>query len=250
MKLYGLTIVNSDCGIIADDVHGNRNYRDSFTKLFASKQEVIDYAVSVVGTWFESYNFEDGLDQNERTLKDLTEELRKGEDIVIQASDTHCEFDFFVQDMPNLFNGDEYVTTKLWSKEGIKQKLIEKGFAGTDDQVKDVIDTRCLRTLNECTDSDWTVIDYAINDIERELVEENPDVKVTGINWDVDKDDFDTETEYEAAIASLPEDVTIPFSKLFRDYDPSDEDSIADYLSDEYGYCINGIESVDFAKEE
>ena len=102
MKLYGLTIVNSDCGIIADDVHGNRSYRDSFTKLFASKQEVIDYAVSVVGTWFESYNFEDGLDQNERTLKDLTEELRKGEDIVIQASDTHCEFDFFARHAESL----------------------------------------------------------------------------------------------------------------------------------------------------
>ncbi len=97
MRIYGLTIVNSGHEIISEDMHGNRDYKESVTRLFPSEKEVIDYAVSVVGTWFESYEFDDGIDQNGQTLEALTEELRKGEDIVIQAYDEHCEFNFFAQ---------------------------------------------------------------------------------------------------------------------------------------------------------
>ncbi len=100
MKIYGLTIVSSDTGIIAEDLNGKKAYRESTTKLFTSREEVIDYAVSEVDTWFNLDElFEDGLDENGRGLGEFKDELMKGEDICIQYSDFHVEFDYFVQDM-------------------------------------------------------------------------------------------------------------------------------------------------------
>jgi hypothetical protein len=52
---------------------------------------------------------------------------------------------------------------------------------------------------------------------------------VTDIDWDVDQDDFDD----EAALLKLPTRVSIPWNVF--------DDDIADWLSDEYGYCVNGF---------
>lgn len=52
---------------------------------------------------------------------------------------------------------------------------------------------------------------------------------VTDIDWDVDQDDFDD----EAALSELPTRVSIPWNVF--------DDDIADWLSDEYGYCVNGF---------
>lgn len=48
-------------------------------------------------------------------------------------------------------------------------------------------------------------------------------MKVTDIIWDTDGEDID----------NLPEEVNIP--------DDIDEDDIADYLSDEYGWCVESF---------
>ena len=48
-------------------------------------------------------------------------------------------------------------------------------------------------------------------------------MKVTGIIWDTDGEDID----------GLPEEVNIP--------DGIEEDDIADYLSDEYGWCVESF---------
>lgn len=50
--------------------------------------------------------------------------------------------------------------------------------------------------------------------------------KVTNIDWDVDYDDEFADTP------NLPTEVII---------EVEDEDDIADALSDEYGFCINGF---------
>ncbi len=100
MKVYGLTIVSSDGDIIAEDLNGKKSYRESTTILRSSRQEIINYAVDNVDHWFNIEDeFEDGCDDNGRELEEFKEELAKGEDICIQYSSFHVEFDFFSQDV-------------------------------------------------------------------------------------------------------------------------------------------------------
>lgn len=61
-----------------------------------------------------------------------------------------------------IINRRDYIATKLWSREDVKTELIERGYAGTEDEVDAVINTGCLRSLGNCTDGDWAIIDTAI----------------------------------------------------------------------------------------
>lgn len=68
----------------------------------------------------------------------------------------------------------------------------------------------------------------------------NPDysthmqIKVTNIQWDTDGD---LET-----LAELPQTVLIPFGELAFDVDEDPDSEIADYLSDEHGFCVHGFD--------
>ncbi len=107
MKIYGLTIVHSDGSIVAEDMNGTSGYRESITKLFTSREDVISYALSAAEEYFdlndEFSEFMDGepeaSDDNGYTLADIKERLAKGEDDVIQYSSYHIEFNFFSQEV-------------------------------------------------------------------------------------------------------------------------------------------------------
>lgn len=59
---------------------------------------------------------------------------------------------------------------------------------------------------------------------------EDVSMKAVDIKWDIDEEDFDNETEYEAALSLLPTEVEIP--------NDIEEDDVEDYLADKYGYCV------------
>ena len=59
---------------------------------------------------------------------------------------------------------------------------------------------------------------------------EDVSMKAVNIEWEIYEEDFDNETEYEAALSLLPTEVEIP--------DDIDEDDVEDYLVDEYGYYV------------
>lgn len=66
---------------------------------------------------------------------------------------------------------------------------------------------------------------------------------ITDIEWDTD-DGYDGEDQE----LELPSELEIPVSELFYDNETPDDvdeeeigDRIADYLSDEYGFCVFGF---------
>ena len=63
----------------------------------------------------------------------------------------------------DLLNRDDYIATKLWSKEDIEAALEEKGYPVTEDNVNAVINSGMLKTLGDCTDGDWEIIYQAID---------------------------------------------------------------------------------------
>ncbi len=107
MKIYGLTIISTAVDIIAKDLHGKEGYRESVTKLFRSEKEVIEYALESVEKFFNideefSSCVDDETvlsDENGTTLEEFKADIKSGEDICIQYSSFHVEFDFFVQEV-------------------------------------------------------------------------------------------------------------------------------------------------------
>ena len=75
-------------------------------------------------------------------------------------------------------------------------------------------------------------------------------LRIFNIEWDVTTDDT-TEEEQEATLAGLPTEVVLydwEFTQEMK-YDmedapgiPADWDSVTDYLSDTYEWCVNGCE--------
>lgn len=57
-------------------------------------------------------------------------------------------------------------------------------------------------------------------------------MKAIEIKWDTDGD--------KTALAELPREVEIP-KEVEAEFMDNDEDAIADWLSDEYGYCMFGF---------
>jgi hypothetical protein len=49
------------------------------------------------------------------------------------------------------------------------------------------------------------------------------------IDWDTDGEEID-----------LPKEVTIPES-VAKEHNAGDDTAVADYLSDEYGWCVNSL---------
>lgn len=219
-------MISSEGDILVAREDGTKTWAESMTKLFVSKQDCIDYAVTEMKKAFAAYDFEDGEDENGETEDDFELDLKKGEDICIQACSSHICFEYFVQDLgTNIINRDDYFAAKLWSDEDLEQELIEKGYAGTPEQVAVLINSGFLKGIGDCTDSEWEQIHYAIYNTADELKKSNPDWIVSDIEWDVEEEDPDSKSE-------LPDTVRIPFSEC-------DRDDIADHLSDAYGFCIS-----------
>ena len=100
----------------------------------------------------------------EKTLPLTAGTLRK-----LAAGKNIPDLDSFLRGRPDdlwlwLFNRDDYFAVKLWEEDDIKSVLSEEGYAGTDGEVAMVIDSGLLEYLNDCTDEDWNIIRYAINE--------------------------------------------------------------------------------------
>lgn len=74
-------------------------------------------------------------------------------------------------DWNNIFSRNDFVSTKLWSEEDIRTRLIENDYEGTDEQVAAVINSGKLKHLDDCTDSEWAMIDYAVEEVMKERKE-------------------------------------------------------------------------------
>ena len=110
-------------------------------------------------------------------------------------------------------------------KDVIEDALTERGFVANDKQVESV--------YNRCVGENLT-IDAAIKAAEDELINENPNVVVLGIDWDDDSND-----------SFLPRNLGIPFENLYEEgCDALDVDRVTEYLTDEYFCVINGIETI------
>lgn len=123
----------------------------------------------------------------------------------------------------------EAVGGKFWTTEDIKNYMEEHYCKGEFDvrpewidEIWNNIDTD---TLTECTDAEWEVIRQA-------CIDAGITIKVTGIEWDVDEEEFDDEDKYREYLEALPTEVEIPIEDLEFCED------IADYLSDRYENCI------------
>ena len=173
MNVYGLTVMSSEVDIISEDMNGKKDYRSTYTRLFFSKEEVKEYAVKRLKEEWDCYDFRDDTDENGYNIVYFESELLKGENICIQMPSSHVIFEFFIEDIGvNIINRDDYVATKLWSREDIETKLREKGYEGSFEQVNAVINTGCLKALGDCTDNDWEIIHIAIYNAK----EDNPEL--------------------------------------------------------------------------
>ena len=77
---------------------------------------------------------------------------------------------------------DDYIATKLWSEEDVRwcvsEKYPEYSDEEVDEIVSDVINSGYLNPLEDCTDEDWDIINYAIDEIyERKMENENSNGK-------------------------------------------------------------------------
>ena len=115
---------------------------------------------------------------------------------------------------------------KIWSIDDIRSQLQNNYEVDLSDKALSVIADYVYGTLDDCNDEEWAAIDEAIRSADISL-------RVFDIEWDLDPEDFEDEVEMDAVNENeLPSEVTIPFSELEGNIE------IADYLSDNYDYCV------------
>ena len=62
----------------------------------------------------------------------------------------------------SVINKEQFVATKLWTKEDVEQVIEENGFEATDDFYKLVIENLDISVLEECRDEEWNAIKDAV----------------------------------------------------------------------------------------
>lgn len=121
---------------------------------------------------------------------------------------------------------------KIWSHDDIRSQLRDNYSVDLSDDAVAIIANNINDALDECYDAEWMAIDEAIRTSDVKI-------KVTNIDWDVDKDDFDDEAEYDAVNENLPKEVEIPLSELEGNVE------IEDYLSDNYDHCVKSFKTAE-----
>lgn len=58
---------------------------------------------------------------------------------------------------------NETIAAKIWVREDVANQLEAAGFEPSDQNIDAVINTGYLKKLDDCTDVDWIIIDYAIS---------------------------------------------------------------------------------------
>ena len=121
-------------------------------------------------------------------------------------------------------------------------------------EFKKMFSKYCQDQINKgnCTEDtcEWCPIQAAYNEVKNfEKVNSAITVRIYNIKWDIDEEDYSNE---ENEKLNLPNEVTHTF---YEHNDINDEDlldEIADWLSDEYGFCVNEleVEEVEGGEEE
>ena len=133
-----------------------------------------------------------------------------------------------------LHRQDSCIGGKIWSHDDIRSQLRDNYNVDLSDDAVAIIADNINDTLDNCHDSEWMAIDEAIRTSDVKI-------KVTNIDWDVDKNDFDNEAEYDAVNENLPKEVEIPLSELEGNVE------IEDYLTDNYDYCVKSFKTEEVA---
>ena len=130
----------------------------------------------------------------------------------------------------------EVLGGKLWTTADIGAVIVDEYCDGSYkvsrewiDEVQNHLDAD---QFSDCNDTEWSAIRDAIK-------ESGITLKVSNIEWDVDKEDFDCEAEYDAVTDNLPKSVDIPVSELTVD--------VETYLSDNYDYCVKSYSTEEVA---
>ena len=134
--------------------------------------------------------------------------------------------------------------SKLWTDDDITMALNDN-FGG----IGAILDenTQCEMSNNIDSDSLEDCNDYEWNAIIEGISESGAFVRINNIKWDVPLEDCESEKERKKILNKLPKNVEIPIGN-FKNCS-SYEDYISDYLSDEYDWCHDGYESVEFTTE-
>lgn len=129
-----------------------------------------------------------------------------------------------------LHRQDNCIGGKIWSHDDVRSQLRDNYNVDLSDDAVAIIANNIDDALDDCCDTEWMAIDEAIRTSDVKI-------KVTNIDWDVDKDDFDDETEYDAVNENLPKEVEIPLAELEGNVE------IEDYLSDNYDHCVKSFKT-------
>lgn len=127
-----------------------------------------------------------------------------------------------------LHRQDNCLGGKIWTKNDIQYLLNDEydSIQINSDKINEIIDCIGTDDLNDCYDSEWAAFHDAIKG-SKVLVH------VENISWDIKPYEFDSKEEYQKVKEALPEEVDIPLSELHHN-------SIENYLSDNYDYCVKG----------
>lgn len=64
----------------------------------------------------------------------------------------------------DILYADDYFARKLWNRDDIKDRLEVLGYDSNEKFIDEVINSDKLKSLNDCTDSEWNCIDNAIEE--------------------------------------------------------------------------------------
>lgn len=199
----------------------------------SAEEAIIDFATFMDGdmnTYFQAV----AADDTTSTLADQ----------IVKAIRSNT---FKAEELSDIFRAiscqQEALGGKFWTTEDIKTQLTNN-FDGDAIKIPHdwLIDIACKveeDILQDCDDCEWDAIDEAIK---------NSDLSVTvsDIEWDIDKEDFKDEAEYDAVNENLPAGAIIPVSEL-------EFTTISDWLSDHFDYLVksfNAKATDDSVKEE
>ena len=103
MKIYGLTISNSDGLMVCKECSFNDEgtFAQSYTNLFHTREETIEHAFTELNSILEDYSedFEDGKDFEGVFLENTREEIANGINTCIYFCGFKISFDFFVAEL-------------------------------------------------------------------------------------------------------------------------------------------------------
>ena len=121
-------------------------------------------------------------------------------------------------------------------------------------EFKKMFSKYCRDQINKgnCTEDtcEWCPIQAAYNEVKNfEKVNSAITVRIYNIKWDIDEEDYSNE---ENEKLNLPNEVIHTFYKYNDINDEDLLDEIADWLSDEYDFCVNEleVEEVEGGEEE